>query len=105
MYHDNLSPNGDQSARAEATWFNNDPEADTRIDLHASNLAAARQAISEATKVEQEQQPTCTQEIRRLARELMRFRSEYDTNTFNLHEDEMDQNTSHLTKDQFDLTA
>ena len=101
MYQNNLPPNYDQPSRIDATEFNDNDQ----LDLHASNLAAARQAIAEATKTEQEQRPTYTQEIRLLARELMRFRNEYDANTFNLHEDEMDQNTSHLTKDQFDLTA
>lgn len=97
----NLPSNHEQQSRIDATEFNDNDQ----LDLRASNLAAARHAIVEATKVEQEQQPSYTQEIRRLARELMRFRNEYDANTFNLHEDEVDQNTSHLTKDQFDLTA
>lgn len=101
MYQNNLPPNYDQSSRVDATQFNDNDQ----LDLHASNLAAAREAIVQATRPEQVQELQFIQELRREARELIRFRNEYDANTFNLHEDDIDQNTSHLTKDQFDLAA
>jgi hypothetical protein len=97
-----------QSSRVDATLFDDN---DTRIDLHASNLAqvaqiaAAREAIVHATKPEQLTELPFIKELRREGRELKRFRSEYDANTFNLHEDETDQNAAHLTQDKFDLAA
>jgi len=101
MYQNNLPPNHDQPSRVDATEFSDNDQ----LDLHASTLAAAREAIAQATRIEQVQELQFIQELRSEGLELKRFRKEYDANTINLHEDENDQTASYLSKDKFDLAA
>ena len=103
MYQDNLSPNRDQSARAEATLFNNDPEADTQIDLHASelDLDLIRKSIAQVTQLERvpTREELLLREAMEATRKVRTNRRIYDGDHFDLENDEQP------TQDMFGTAA